>query len=167
MYKIDDEFKYLEKKEQIVQDYINNRVLPQINWYDRHSVKYRKNYRFYMLISIIISALIPVLTYLTNTSNDNINYIMKLLIIIAGGATAVITSIISLNKYNELGVQYRVNCEMLKSALHRFITNSDEFLIDNNTEGVKVFKKFVSITENYLIEEYKKAVDITPVKKTI
>lgn len=131
-------------------EYLNNRLLEQINWYDQKAIKNQKYYKNFSIASFIISSVIPILTFLGE------NIIVKTLIAIAGASVSVITYIININTYKDLWMQYRMNCEILKSEVIKFknkvspYNSEDAFLIlINNSEQyfTKEFAKWQAITD--------------------
>lgn len=125
--------------------YIEERVLGQINWYDKRSVKHQNTYKRMSFISIILTSFIPILTLLS----DSGLYIKVAITTLSTSATAI-ASILTLNNSKELWVQYRANCEILKSVLHRYFTQCDEFKISSED----AFNMLVSSCEQYMTKEF-------------
>lgn len=124
-YSVNSEFQYKEAKDEIANLYIQNRLLVQINWYDKKSSQMQIKYKRLSITAIIITALIPIATLLLNVSS--ISFFIQILIALLSSVASIISSILALCKYKELWIQYRSNCELLKSVLHRFYTKSGEF----------------------------------------
>lgn len=116
-YNIADEFRY---NDDTIKSYIQNRLIGQIKWYDNKSAKEQKVYKRLSVISIIITATIPIATLLLDF--NCINCFVKILIAVFSSTATILSSINSLYKHRELWVQYRTNCELLKSVLHRYYT---------------------------------------------
>lgn len=120
----DEYSKYLDSiKNNHTKNYIEQRVLGQINWYDGKSIHFQNQFKIFTTISLILSASIPVLSLI----NSKKYFIFRILISIASSAVTVITGTLSLFKSKELWLQYRNSCESLKSLLHQYFTNSDIF----------------------------------------
>lgn len=149
-YSIKDNFTpYLSKyTDNPIKQYIENRVLDQIDWYNKKSTEKQFYFKRLMIASIIINACIPVLTLLSDLP---CGFFFKVIISIASSTAAVISSIITLCRFQELWTQYRSNCEILQSVLHRYFTKSGEFknLLEN-----EAFDLLVTSCENYLTKEF-------------
>lgn len=148
---IKDEFEYYLNsiKDQRVEQYISNRILKQIEWYDNKSLNNQFKYKIFTTISIIISATIPVLT---NFLDLKYSKYIKLCIALFSTIATILSFIITLNNYNELWINYRTSCENLKSITYRFLTKSGEF---KDLDDAKAFELLVMICENYMEKEYK------------
>lgn len=145
-YSIKNEYKYNTIDDIAIRNYIDNRLLGQIEWYDKKSAIYQKKYKKWTIASAVLSAIIPILTLALEYS-----VVFKFAIAIISSIVSVISSILTLNKYKELWVQYRTNCEILKSVLHRYYTRTGEF---NSSEDHENFKSLVTSCENYLTKEF-------------
>lgn len=93
-------------------DYIEQRVKPERDWFDRKARKNRVNYYLWQTLTIITAALVPVFS-----SVDEPNGV---LIAFLGGASAIFAGFLSLFKFQENWVKYRSTCEDLKSHLAQF-----------------------------------------------
>lgn len=148
-YSVSNEFQYENIKDETANSYIKNRILVQIDWYDKKSIQAQKKYKILSVSSVIITALIPIATLLLNL--NSINLLIQILIALLSSAATVISGILALCKYKELWVQYRSNCELLKSVLHRFYTKSGEF---SNKSDETSFELLVCCCEQYLTKEF-------------
>lgn len=145
----DDFIQYIPGiQDERIRIYINNRVLEQIDWYDKKSSKNQFYYKVYMIVSIILSAFIPIFTLLADAS---FGIIIKIIITTISSAITAISAIMALYNFRELWIQYRSNCEILKSVLHRFFTKCGEF---SNVEGSKSYETLVMSCEEYLTKEF-------------
>lgn len=90
--------------------YVQHRILDQIDWYNKKSVQAQSDFKHWSVASIVLSAIIPILTLLS----DMLSYrgINILIAIISSGVT-VISAILSLYHFQDLWVRYRSNCEIL------------------------------------------------------
>lgn len=120
--KPDAEFKgYLGRMEESnAKDYILAHVLDQIDWFDRKSIVKQRIYKTTMIISIIMSSLIPVITLIADIPG-NLEY--KIAITALGSCITALSAVNSFCKFRELWIQYRVQCETLKSILHMFFAS--------------------------------------------
>jgi uncharacterized protein (DUF486 family) len=100
-----------------IKSYICGRVLRQIKWFDKRSLMNQWFYKSAMIISIIISGCIPVITLMLDVPGG-IGF--KLVIAGLSSCITVISAVCAFCKFSELWIQYRMQCEMLKSILHRF-----------------------------------------------
>lgn len=152
VYKPSQRFKtYIENCKQLscqAKLYIENRVLDQIDWYNGKSAQNQVRFKRLMLLSIILSAFIPILTLL---SDIPCSILIKLLITSISSAVTAISAIISLYHFQELWVQYRSNCEILQSILHRYLTKTGEFR--NSTED-DALNLLVMSCEEYMTKEF-------------
>lgn len=73
------------------------------------------------------------------------------MISIASAGSAVLLSILYLCEYRNLWIEYRSSCEILKSILHRYFTQTNEF---KTTDNNKRFKLLVSTCEEYMTKEF-------------
>lgn len=144
----ENEFKYyLDNMEDVdIRTYIQERIIRQLKWYEKKSNNNQLWYRILMVISIIMSSSIPVLTLMLDLS-----YIIKIIISVLSSSITCISAIITLYNYRELWVQYRTNCEVLKSVLYRFFTRSGEF---KDLEDSKIHEMLITSCENYITKEF-------------
>jgi hypothetical protein len=131
-----------------IKTYIEERVIGQIKWYDKKSSKNQFWYKLFMIISIITSGLIPVLTLMLDLP---FGFIIKIVISALSSTVTAISAIIALYNYRELWVQYRTNCEILKSILHRFFMKSGEFA---DAESEDIYGILTTLCENYITKEF-------------
>lgn len=150
VYSKQNEFKYyLDKMKDIyIKTYIEERVIEQISWYENKSRSNQFWYRVFMIISIIISSSIPVLIVMLDLSYE---IKIKIAISVLSSTTTAISAVIALYNYRELWVQYRTNCEMLKSVLYRFFTKNGEF---KDLEDSTIYDMLITSCENYIIKEF-------------
>lgn len=132
----------------IMKSYIKYRILDQIDWYNKKSTKNQSQFKLCMLISIILSALIPILTLLSDTVCP---IVIRLLITAISSSITALSAVISLYHFQELWIQYRTNCEILQSTLHRFFTQTGEFKECNND---KAFNLLVMLCEECMTDEF-------------
>jgi len=131
-----------------IKTYIEHRILKQIAWYDKKSKRNQLLFKRWMLASIILNTFIPLLV-LFNSIPCAI--IIKALITLISSSTTAISAIISLYHFQELWIQYRTNCELLQSILHRYFTQSDQFEDSIEEES---FNHLVEKCEQYMTNEF-------------
>lgn len=102
--------------------FIEKRILKNILWYDKKANKYKKWYLILTVSSIAVNATIPILsTFVTNST------FVSLCIAILSATAGVCTSILALNKFHELWIKYRYNCELMKHHLHSYYASICEY----------------------------------------
>ena len=144
-YNIADEFNIDTIINEEHRHYIKNRVLAQIKWYDKKAIDCQKLYKRLSYFSIILTSIIPILTILGQYTA------VKILIATISAAVSVISYIITINTYKELWIQYRSNCELLKSELHKFINKIGDY----NTQDIyDRFELFCYNCENCFVKEF-------------
>lgn len=126
--------------------YLKNRLEYQISWYNNKSIKYKKIYYIYQSLSIISSALIPVLASITNRFQCTI-YMISVL----GALTVIIQSILSLTKTKDNWISYRFTSEDLRKEEIEYKNHCGKY-INNNPK--KNFKKLVETCENIMNNEH-------------
>lgn len=121
-------------------EYIENRLQKQQQYHSKTSSKFKKRYIILSIITLSLSAAIPVITCLS----DLYPLITKIIISLFGSGTTVITGILSLTKMQEIYIEYRVISERLKSLEFMYKTKTPPF----NKEDA--FDILVSECENIL-----------------
>lgn len=152
-----DQFQpYLDKMEDsTVKDYIKNRVLTQIDWYDQKSINKQKMYKRLSVLSIILNGLIPIAVLLSDYG-----MIIKLLIAALSSTAGILNSVIVLGNYKDLWIQYRSNCEMLKRTLHHYFMHSGEFEeLDDNPIALQ--RQLANSCESFMAREFQEWVSST------
>jgi len=125
--------------------YIENRLIDQFNWYDRKSVLNQRRFKCLKTIEYIITGLIVFFSTLS-ASWSFARYITILLSIIL----AIISSLQSLNKYQENWLEYRTTAETLKHELFLYLSHAGPYKGLSNEEA---FQKLVERVESLISEE--------------
>ena len=95
-----------------------------------------------MIFCIALSALIPVLT-------ANIGLVAyKVAMTAFGCSVTVVSSFRAFCRFRELWIRYRTQCELLKSTLHQFFSNSGDFKSSPEPQ-----KLLVELCEGYMMKE--------------
>lgn len=105
-----------------IKNYISNRILPQLNWYSNKSKKNKKQYYFWMTVSIILGAVIPVVSILADGKTW-----VKVVIAALGASVTAINTFISLHNFRDLWITYRKNREILLRTLYCYFNNAGIF----------------------------------------
>ncbi len=129
-----------------LKSYIRDRVLKQIAWFDRKSLCKQRIYKLTAVISIIMSSLIPVITLLSDIPG---NLLYKVVITALGSGITALSAVGSLCRFKELWIQYRMQCEMLSSILHRFFAQWGE----EEGCGAAQYTRLVEKCEDYMKKE--------------
>ena len=125
------------------EEYLEERLQGQIDWYDRKSVQNQKWFKRLQVAAIIASATIPFLAgYITETT-----VFLKLSVGVLGLAVAAITAILGLYKFQENWLEFRTTCESLKHEKYLFLTKSEPY---NQGEP---FKHLVERVESLVSKE--------------
>ncbi len=145
------EFEKYDKSElsEATKIYIYERLISQIIWYDDKSIVKQNKYKILTIISIIATSVIPILTLLTTYKYG---LVANIIISILSGISAVVLAISNLCQYQKLWIEYRSNCEILKSTLHRFFNHVGEF---KSLEYDEAVENLIFVSEEYLTKEYK------------
>ncbi len=108
--------------------YIDDRLDPQIQWYDNKSVKSQKWFKRLQVIVIAASASIPFISgYI-----DESTLCLKLLVGGLGLIIAAITAILGLYQFQENWLEYRTTCESLRHEKYLFLTGAEPYNVDNS-----------------------------------
>lgn len=102
--------------------YIEERVIDQIVWYEQKSKEKQTRFKRLTVASIILNAIIPIFVLFSDYS-----IFIKMLVTGLSSSAGAINAIVALCGYKDLWIQYRSNCELLKSTLHRFFLKTGEF----------------------------------------
>lgn len=129
--------------ENIEANYIEDRVNDQIDWYDKKSIESQRKYKVYKGITIITSALIPILSF-TNLPSQGTQYLIATL----GAVIAISEGLISLNKYSENWIRYRSICETLKQEKYMYKNESGVYSEEDSN-----FSFFVERIETIISQE--------------
>lgn len=139
---------YIDTLQGIEKLYIQNRLVRQILWYDRKSLQKQMRYKILTILSFIFTASIPCIS-LFNVSKSI--FAISVAVSVIGAVTSVLSAILSLCEYQKLWIQYRINCEMLKGILYRYMTKTGEFYDKSKKEA---FHILVSNTDQYIQSEF-------------
>ena len=111
-----------EIENETTRNYVQDRVVDQMNFYRTKSKEYKKNYQRLMTASIVIGFLIPVTSVLADGS-----LIMKIILAALGSATTAISAFLRMKNYYEMWTHYRCNHEYLLSTLYAYFTKNGIF----------------------------------------
>ena len=103
-------------------DYIANRIVEQMKWYSSKSRSCKQKYYQWMTVTIMIGALVPVVSVFADGSTW-----VKALLAALGAATTACNAYLSLHNYKELWVTYRKTRETLLRTLYFYFNNVGAF----------------------------------------
>lgn len=109
-------------KSKNIKHYINTRIIPQMQYYSNLSKKYKKQYRRWMILSIIIGAAIPIASVLADGG-----IIIKIIIAAFGSGITAINAYLTLENSKDLWYSYRHSREILLSTLYCYLNDSEVF----------------------------------------
>ncbi|MBS1807870.1 MAG: DUF4231 domain-containing protein [Acidobacteria bacterium] len=125
------------------EEYLQQRVEDQINWYSKKSRRNKRAYHWLRVAEISAAALIPFLTgYINGQENQ-----LKLIVGLLGLGIAIISGLLALYRFQENWLQYRTTNEVLRRERFCFLTQIAPY----NTE--QAFSLFVQRIESILSEE--------------
>lgn len=104
------------------EEYIEQRVVDQINWYDSKSQKSQKWFKLIRALEIISAISIPLFAGFGQGTTWSI-----ILIGILGAIVAILASLLSLNQFQENWIEYRTTCESLKHEKYLFLTRTEPY----------------------------------------
>ena len=137
-------YNFLPKTEE---EYLQARVLDQIEWYEKKSAYNKKWFQGLKVVEIVLSLCIPFLAAYITDSNNRLKIIVGVLAIIV----AAIASIITLIKFQENWVEYRALAESIKLEKFLFLSKAGPY------KGVaEPFPLFVERFEDLIATSTKK-----------
>ncbi len=137
-------------------EYIEERLEDQINWYDTKSGWNQKWFRRAQALQIVFAASIPVLVnYVTDTSDW-----VRIIVAILGASIAIVSGLAGLYKFQENWLEYRTTCESLRHERFLFLTKTDSYSVEDP------FPILVNNVEALISKEHTKwAQSMKPVEK--
>lgn len=126
--------------------YIKYRLFNQIEYYEKSSKKLQKEYYVISITSIVILAIIPVITLLP----ENLCF-YKYLIAGASALSAMLNSILLARKTKDNWLEYRYTSETLQSELEKYRCNAG---IYNKSGSEERFRIFVETCEGIMKTEH-------------
>lgn len=127
-----------------IENYIENRVEEQIEWYDKKSQVAQKWYKRIQIIEIIFAAIIPILVPYAVRGN-----IFSVCVATLGALIAILETVCRLYKFHENWIQYRTTAELLKYHKYLFLTHSAPY----NIEEESIENVFVRNIESIISSE--------------
>ena len=135
-------------------EYIKNRLIEQRDWYAKSSRRAKKQYQRWMLVSLILSALIPVLALVADLS-----LCIQLVIAALSSSISFINAYLLLQNSKGQWISYRSTSEKLGQILHLYLTKAGPFsdpTLDDSVNDDPVKRRdhrLVMICEDIMTEE--------------
>ena len=112
-------------------DYIEKRLKGQMDYYSKKSAKCQKEYYWMSTISIVINAIIPVLSLGIEATG-----VLKYVIAALSAAASITSSILLLRKPKDTWIKYRSTYEKLKKEKILFETSSGKYKNGNEEDFI-------------------------------
>lgn len=123
-------------------EYIKTRVDDQIDWYDMKSRRAQAWFKRLRGAEVLAAAAIPLIAGFATDPR-----LLALVVGFLGAAIAVMSSMISLNQFQERWIEYRTTCESLKHEKFLFQTKAEPY------HKEAAFKLFVQRVEGLISKE--------------
>jgi hypothetical protein len=125
------------------EEYFAQRVDEQINWFDKKSSTNKKMFMFLRATEIVLALLVPFLAGYVHDIQGLVTFFIGILSIIV----AAIASILTLYKFQENWIEYRMMAEALKYEKFLFLAKAGPYKDEVS------FANFVERIENILSKE--------------
>lgn len=116
------------------EEYIEQRLDDQINWYEKKSSFNQKKHKFWQVMKIVAALLITTISlwapgdlFKSSTPDSNFSINLSHLIGVIGAFVVFIESFVKIFDYEKLWIQYRSSAEKLKREKLLFQTNSKPY----------------------------------------
>ena len=100
-------------------DYVKNRLLPQMAWFNKKSREYKRQYYVLTSASIMMGAMIPVMSILLEGSA-----LPRILIAILGASITGVNAYLSINHSRDLWLTYSSTRETLLQTLYLYFNDA-------------------------------------------
>jgi hypothetical protein len=128
-----------------IEQYLQERLDDQINWYDRKSGWNQRLHKRLRLLEVVAAASIPFLTgFIADFA------FMTHVVAVVGVAIAVISGAFALFKFQENWIEYRTTAETLKHQKYLFLTQTGPYA------GEDAFHTLVETVEGLISQENSK-----------
>jgi len=154
------------------EQYINERLVSQMDWYNRKSSENKRKYKLIKRSEFVIAALIPVvITFgaFKIVQENNLVIYLQVTAALAGVALVIMNSFLELDEHYKLWKEYRVTCEMMRHERYMYMTRSEpydeadafprlvekiEAILNSETQRWKqIDKKSEKRTKNSILQE--------------
>lgn len=130
-----------------MEEYINERLKPQIEWYDQKAIHSQKWYKLLHRAEIFIAGVFPLICFFASAEH------IKVVTIVTSVLLALIVGFQNCGQYQTLWVRYRRTAEALTSEMYLAknrcgdYANADKELLVERAEGI--IKKENALWEIY------------------
>ena len=135
--------------------YIKERLDDQIDWYSQKSKRGQNWFKSLRAIEIIAAATIPLLAGYATDAKPELIVIIGLL----GVVIAFVAGFISLNKFQEIWIEYRTTSETLKHHKYLFLTKSTPYDTEDSFQALVHTVEVLISKENSNWNNYIKQID--------
>ena len=125
------------------QEYLDERLEKQINWYSNKSKLNKQWYQTLKTSEIVLAAITPFIVALVSSDKDFLKYVAGSMSIII----AILAGLLTAYKFHEKWIQYRSTSENLKHEKYLFETNSSIYTTNSS------FNLFVERVEFIISKE--------------
>src|SRR5687768_1361016 len=105
------------------EEYINQRVDNQIEWYSKKSKRNKNLFIFFKITEIMLALSITILGSLASKSDSNVGFIISFI----GAIIAALAGLLALLKVQENWIEYRATAETLKHEKFFFLTKAGDY----------------------------------------
>ncbi len=112
------------------EEYINERLVSQMNWYDKKSSDNKRKYKNIKRTESVIAALIPVvITFgaFQIVQENGLGVYLQVTAALAGVALVIMNSFLELDEHYKLWKEYRLTCEMMRHERYMYMTRSEPY----------------------------------------
>ncbi|NTU42545.1 MAG: DUF4231 domain-containing protein [Nitrospirales bacterium] len=113
------------------EEYINERLQKQIDWYDSKAIESQKRFERLRMTEIIAAAAIPFLSGAT-ASISSFSTVGAIIMGLLGMAVTVIAGWLGVGQYQQRWIEYRTTCEGLKKEKFLYLAKTDPYSSDDS-----------------------------------
>lgn len=124
------------------EEYLELRVEDQIAWYDRKSQTSQSRFKLFRAAELIAAGSIPMFAGFGSGETWSV-----ITVGVLGAFVAILASLLSLFRYQEIWIEYRSTSESLKHEKYLYLTGVEPY---NNND---TFRLFVQRIENLISKE--------------
>jgi len=136
-------------------DYMSKRLDEQIEWYDKNSSRAQSWFKRLRILEIALAVSIPFLVgYISDETPA-----MRFTVGLTGVVVAIISGMLTLNRYQENWIEYRTTCESLRHHKFTFLAKAGPY------SGDGAFRTLVENVERLISQENTKWAEINEPKK--
>lgn len=152
---LNNENEYIEIMEKEIENkIIKERIGYLLKWYSKKSTRCKLLYYFCASISIIIPALITLITSCTTMESTEFIYFLdyKCVISLLSTIATIVAGILALTRWQEGWIRYRTTIEIIKSSLTVYLVERESPQEDIKKMDEKFIKEIEEIVKNENME---------------